>query len=165
MKTIEITEQSIYQIKNILVNDSLLRKLIYINTPSALASTTNVTIAQASPLITEVPYVQDDDGVENSSQSNFIVVYPSYFDLQDDIEHKVAVSIDIFVYKDYYRLDDGKNRLTQLLNRVTNLLQDQKLAFAETMKISDVRLTSIDNGRTLGFLSTWRVTNGTAINY
>jgi hypothetical protein len=165
MKTITITEQSIHEIKTILVNDIILRKLIYINTPSALTSNVNVTVAQAAPLITEVPYVQDDDGVENSSQSNFIVVYPSYFDLREDTQHLITVAIDIFVYKDYYILDGGKNRLTQLLNRVTTLLQDQKLAFAEKFKIQDVRITSIDNGRTLGFLTTWQITNGTAVDY
>jgi hypothetical protein len=165
MKTITITEQSIHEIKTILVNDIILRKLIYINTASALTSNVNVTVAQAAPLITEVPYVQDDDGVENSSQSNFIVVYPSYFDLREDTQHLITVAIDIFVYKDYYILDGGKNRLTQLLNRVTTLLQDQKLAFAEKFKIQDVRITSIDNGRTLGFLTTWQITNGTAVDY
>jgi hypothetical protein len=165
MKTIVAAEQSIHEIKNILVNDSVLRKLIFINTPSALASNTNVTLAQASPLITDVPYVQDDDGIENSSQSNFIVVYPAYFDLRDDVQHMVTVAIDIFVYKDYYVLDGGKNRLTQLLDRVATLLQDQKLAFAERFKIQDVRLTSIDDGRTLGYLTTWLITNGTAIDY
>ena len=165
MKTIIAAEQSIHEIKNILVNDSVLRKLIYINTPSALTSATNVTVAEASPLITDVPYVQDDDGVENSSQSNFIVAYPAYFDLRDDVQHLITVAIDIFVYKDYYVLDGGKNRLTQLLDRVTSLLQDQKLAFAEKFKIQDVRLTSIDDGRTLGYLTTWLITNGTAIDY
>jgi hypothetical protein len=165
MKTIIAAEQSIHEIKNILVNDSVLRKLIFINTPSALASPTNVTVAQASPLITDIPYVQDDDGIENSSQSNFIVAYPAYFDLRDDVQHIVTVAIDIFVYKDYYVLDGGKNRLTQLLDRVATLLQDQKLAFAERFKIQDVRLTSIDDGRTLGYLTTWLITNGTAIDY
>lgn len=165
MKTIIAAEQSIHEIKNILVNDSVLRKLIFINTASALASNTNVTLQQASPLITDIPYVQDDEGIENSSQSNFIVVYPAYFDLRDDVQHTITVAIDIFVYKDYYVLDGGKNRLTQLLDRVVSILQDQKLAFAERFKIQDVRLTSIDDGRTLGYLTTWLITNGTAIDY
>lgn len=165
MKTIIAAEQSIHEIKNILVNDSVLRKLIFINTASALASNTNVTLQQASPLITDIPYVQDDEGIENSSQSNFIVVYPAYFDLRDDVQHMITVAIDIFVYKDYYVLDGGKNRLTQLLDRVVSILQDQKLAFAERFKIQDVRLTSIDDGRTLGYLTTWLITNGTAIDY
>jgi hypothetical protein len=116
-------------------------------------------------LISVVPYIQDDDGIENSAQSNFLVVYPAYFDLKDDQQHFVTVNIDIFVYKDYYLLDGSKIRLTQLFNRIVNLLQNVKLSFAEKFTISDARLTNIDQGKTLGYLTSWSVVNGTAIQY
>lgn len=165
MKTIELVEQTVHQIKNILLNDATIRKLLYLQIPSALTSETAVTTAQASPLISVVPYVQDDDGIENSSQSNFIVIYCNYMNFQDDTKHSITIGIDIFVYKDYFLLDGSKMRLTQLLNKVADLLEDKKLAFAERFTMSDARLTSIDQGRTLGYLTTWSVVNGTAINY
>lgn len=165
MKTIELAEQTINQIKNILLNDATVRKLLYLQIPSALTSETAVTTAQASPLISVVPYVQDDDGIENSSQSNFIVIYCNYMSFQDDIQHMVTIGIDLFVYKDYYLLDGSKMRLTQLLNKVADLLENKKLAFAEKFTMNDARLTSIDNGKTIGYLTTWSVVNGTAINY
>jgi hypothetical protein len=165
MKTIELAEQTLYQIKNILIGDQTLRKLLYLQIPSALTSETAVTVAQVSPLISVVPYLQDDDGIENSSQSNFIVIYCSYMNFQDDIQHSISIGIDIFVYKDYFLLDGSKMRLTQLLNKVADLLENKKLAFAEKFTMSDARLTNIDQGRTIGYLTNWSVVNGTAINY
>jgi hypothetical protein len=165
MKTIDFVEQSVYQIKNLLLGDVTLRKLLYLQTPSALTSNTEVTASQVTDLISIIPYVQDDDGVENSSQSNFVVIYPSYMDFTSEVEHKINISIDVFVYKDYYLLDGAKIRLTQILNRVVYLLEDKKLAFAEKFTISDARLTSIDQGKTLGYLTTWSVVNGTELQY
>jgi hypothetical protein len=161
MKTITLAEQTMFQIKNILVNDATLRKLLYIQAPDALTSTTSVTIAQASPLISITPYVQDDDGIENSAQSNFIVVYVSNMDFSDEVRHAITVGIDLFVYKDYYILDGSKIRLNQILDRVVALLEDKKLAFAEKFTIDYARLTSIDAGKTLGYLTSWSVVNGT----
>jgi hypothetical protein len=165
MKTIELVEQTLYQIKNILINDETIRKLLYLQIPGALASNTNVTSSQVNGLISVIPYVQDDDGIENSSQSNFIVLYCNYMNFQEDMQHSLTIGIDIFIYKDYYLLDGSKMRLTQLLNRVVDLLEDKKLAFAEKFTISDARLTSIDQGKTIGYLTSWSVVNGTAINY
>jgi hypothetical protein len=165
MKTIELVEQTLYQIKNILINDEIIRKLLYLQIPSALTSNTSVTTSQVNGLISVIPYVQDDDGIENSSQSNFIVLYCGNINFQDDIQHTLTLGIDIFVYKDYYLLDSSKMRITQLLNRVVDLLEDKKLAFAEKFTISDARLTSIDQGKTIGYLTTWSVANGTAIRY
>ena len=165
MKSIELTEQSVYQIKNILLNDEIIRKLLYIQTPSALTSNAVVTTVMVDGLISVVPYIQDDDGIENSAQSNFLVIYPAYFDLKDDQQHFITINIDIFVYKDYYLLDGAKIRLTQLFNRVVNLLQNVKLSFAEKFTITDARLTNIDQGKTLGYLTSWSVVNGTTIQY
>lgn len=164
-KTIDFTEQSVYQIRNILINDTTIRKLLYLQIPGALTSEIVVTPQQVQNLLTIVPYVQDDGGIENSSQSNFIVIYPSFIDFTSDIEHRVNISIDVFVYKDYYILDGAKMRLTQLVNRIIQLLEDKKLAFAERFTISDCRLTSIDQGKTLGYLTTWSIANGTEIQY
>jgi len=165
IKTIELIEQSIYQIKNILLNDSLIRKLLYLQTADALTSAINVTTTEVQNLISIIPYVQDDGGIENSSQSNFIVIYTPLMDFTSDVEHRVTISIDIFVYKDYYLLDAGKMRLTQILNRVISLLENKKLAFAEKFTIGDCRLTSIETGKTLGYLTNWNVVNGTTIQY
>jgi hypothetical protein len=165
MKTIETVEQTLYQIKNILINDETIRKLLFIQAPNALTATTSVTAAQANGLISIVPYVQDDGGIENSSQSNFLVIYCNYMNFQEDMQHVVTFGIDIFVYKDYYLLDSSKIRLVQILNRVVDLLEDKKLAFAERFTISDARLSSIEQGKTIGYLTTWSVANGTAINY
>jgi hypothetical protein len=165
MKSIELTEQSVYQIKSILINDEIIKKLLYVQAPNALTHEAEITAEMVDGLISVVPYIQDDDGVENSSQSNFIVIYPAYFDLKDDQQHFITINIDIFVYKDYYLLNGAKIRLTQLFNRIVNLLQNVKLSFAERFTISDARLTNIDQGKTLGYMTSWSVVNGTAIQY
>lgn len=165
MKTIEITEQSIYQIKNLLIADEVIRKLLYIQAPNAIDSTSVITTDMVTGLVSIIPYLQDDDGVENSAQSNFIVIYPSYFNFTEDTKHDISINIDIFVYKDYFLLDGAKFRLTQLMNRIVNILENKKLGFAEKFKITDARLTNIDRGKTLGYLTSWSITNGTAINY
>lgn len=161
MKTISLAEQTVFQIKNILINDETIRKLLYIQAPDALTVNTSVTINDVNGLISVVPYVQDDDGIENSAQSNFIVIYVNYMDLNDEVMHSITVGIDIFVYKDYYILNGSKIRLNQILDRVITLLEDKKLAFAEKFNVQNARLTSIDAGKTLGYLTTWSVVNGT----
>jgi hypothetical protein len=161
MKTIQLAEQSIYQIKNILLGDETIRKLLYIQAPDALTSATSVTTAMVDNLISVVPYLQDDDGIENSAQSNFLVIYMPYVSLKDDQMHMVSVNIDIFVYKDYYLLNGSKVRILQLLNKIVDLLDDKKLAFAEKFQIDDARLTNIDQGKTIGYLTSWSAVNGT----
>jgi hypothetical protein len=165
MRTIEIAEQSLYQIKSILMNDVTIRKLLYIQAPNALASETNVSAAAVDSLISIVPYLQDDDGIENSAQSNFLVIYVPYMSLKEDTMHTVSVNIDIFIYKDYYLLDGAKVRIMQIFNRIVDLLQNKKLAFAEKFTIDDARLTNIDQGRTIGYLTSWSAVNGTTIQY
>jgi hypothetical protein len=165
MKTLENVESAIYQIKNTIIGNSDIRKLLYINTPSALTSSTNVTVANVENLISIRPYIQDDDGIENSSQSNFMIIYPTYMDFSNDIQHTIQISIDIFVYKDNYFLDGAKTRILQLLNKVIDVLNDKKLSFAERFQINDARLTNIDQGKTIGYLTTWSIVNGTATNY
>jgi hypothetical protein len=165
IKTVELVEQSVYQIKSILLNDLTIRKLLYLQIPGALSSLTNPTTTEVDGLISIVPYVQDDGGIENSAQSNFIVVYAPLMDFTNDVQHVITISIDIFVYKDYYLLDGGKMRLTQLLNRIMQLLENKKLAFAEKFTITDTRLDSIEKGKTLAYLTNWSVVNGTAIQY
>jgi hypothetical protein len=165
MKTLENIESAIYQIKNIIIGNADIRKLLYINTPSALTSQTNVTIANVENLISIRPYIQDDDGIENSSQSNFIIIYPTYMDFSNDTFHTIQISIDVFVYKDNYFLDNAKTRLMQLLNKIIDVLNDKKLSFAERFEINDARLTNIDGGKTIGYLTTWSIVNGTATNY
>lgn len=161
MNTILLTEQTLPQLKSILMGDSIIRKLLYIQDPSALTSTTEVTETMVNNLITIVPYVTDTAGIENSSESNFIVIYANYIDLESDVEHKVDISIDIFVYKDYFLLNGSKIRSMQLLNRVVDLLENKKLAFAERFRISNARMTNIDNGKTIGYLTNWSIANGT----
>jgi hypothetical protein len=161
MRTTQAIEQAVFQIRNILTGDEIIRKLLYIQTPAALTSTDTVTPSMVSNLITIVPYVTDIGGVENSSQSNFIVIYPNYIDLSSDTEHSIDMSIDIFVYKDHYILNSNKLRLNQLLERVEYLLEDKKISFAERFKISNVKLTNIDRGKTIGFLTNWSTVNGT----
>jgi hypothetical protein len=161
MQTIQAIEQAIFQIRNILTGDAAIRKLLYLQTPAALTSNDNVSEAMVANLITIVPYVTDIGGIENSSQSNFIVIYPSYIDLTDDVYHTISISIDLFVYKDHYVLNSNKLRLTQLLDRVIYLLEDKKLSFAERFTLGNTKLTNIDNGKTIGFLTSWSIVNGT----
>jgi hypothetical protein len=165
MKTIELVEQTLYQIKNILINDEVIRKLLYLQTPAALTSETSVSAANVDSLISIIPYVQDEGGIENSAESNFIVIYCNFMSFEDDIQHLITFGIDLFVYKDYFLLNGAKTRPTQILNRIVDLLEDKKLAFAEKFTISDARLTSIEKGKTIGYITTWSVANGTAINY
>jgi hypothetical protein len=165
IKTIELVEQSLFQIKSILINDTKIRKLLFLQTPNALTSETGVSAAQVDNLISIVPYVEDVGGIENSSQSNFIVIYAASVDLNNDVQHLVNIAIDIFVYKDYYLLDGSKMRLTQILNRILHLLENKKLAFAEKFSISDVRLSNLEKGKTIGYLTNWTVVNGTDEQY
>jgi hypothetical protein len=165
MKTLENTESAIYQIKNLIIGNADIRKLLYINTPSALTAQTAPTIGQVENLISTRPYIQDDDGIENSTQANFVIIYPTYMDFSSDVQHVIQISVDVFVYKDNYFLDGAKTRLIQLLNKIIDVLNDKKLSFAEKFQINDARLTNIDQGKTIGYLTTWSIVNGTANNY
>jgi hypothetical protein len=163
--TIELVEQSLFQIRSILLNDLMIRKLLYLQIPNAATSETNVTTAQVDNLISIVPFLEDTGGIENSAESNFMVVYAPMIDLSNDVQHVINIAIDIFVYKDYYLLNGSKMRLTQLLNRIVDILDNKKLAFAEKFSITDARLSNLEKGKTIGYLTNWTVTNGTDIQY
>lgn len=159
MKTIDITEQTLIQIRQILLADDVVRRLLFIQTPSALTADIQILQTDVETLIIMSPYIEEDTGVANSYGSNFIVIYPSAFDFSTGLSNTVTFSIDIFVHKDYLELDGAKLRLLQLLKRVVTLLHNKKMAFAEKMQINNAMITNIDRGRTIGYLTSWFISN------
>jgi hypothetical protein len=165
MHTILQVQQAIYQIQNIIINDDIMKKLLFIQSPEALTSAAVITANQVRPLVHTMPYITYKGGVENTSNSNFCVIYTDYINLQNPEMHKLSLSIDVFVHKDYYFLNGNKQRLLELVHRLIQLLDNKKLGFAEKLRISDVKIISLDDGKTIGYILSWGISHEGQVNF
>lgn len=163
MTIFDKTESALYQIKDLLLDNIQIRKLLYNMTTNAL-SEAEPSIEDVEQLITIVPYIDDENGVAESYKNSFIVIYPTNF-LFNENEVIINISIGSFVTKDYYELNNRKIRGLSLMSEISKTVSYEKLEFAGKMELMNVTSLTIDLGKFIGFTSNWEVVDGKSVNF
>lgn len=158
MSTFYKTEKSLYQIKNILSQSEQIRKLLYNMKPSALAEDAP-SISEIQNSITLVPYLEDEEGIQDSIRNSFIAVYPTNFVIENDGD-VVDISIAAFCVKDYYLLNEQRIRPLAMIGEIERRLEGIKLEFAGKLELQSVSTQVVELGKFVGFISNWEVVNG-----
>lgn len=122
----ENIEKSIYLIKSMILTDTNIRKLLFIDTPGALKEEApSVTQAEQHVLlapvfdITEPPY--------NKNTIMTVVLQKAVYD-DDAVLLQGLIKINIVTHTELWELDDMKIRPLEIVNSVVKRLNNQKLS-------------------------------------
>lgn len=133
-------DRGLYEIKNKLLKNENIRRLLFINTPDALSQTAP-TMEDVEDYIDVSPVkymVEDSDKINLSS---FIVVYVPVMAFNEQIDNKLVV--DIFIQKDLMKLNKNKLRLHQLLTEVINSIENKKIILAGRISLENATFTVV----------------------
>ena len=163
MSTFTKTEKTLYQIKNLLLANSNLKKLLYNMVPNALVGAVP-SVANVSDLIKITPYIEDENGIEESYRNAFIIIYPSAITIWDGY-NTVNLVISCFVNQDYYELDEEKIRVLSIFNEIEKTLNHRKLEFSGKIELTRITMEIIDVGKFVGYNTDWEITDGQDADY
>ena len=134
---LERLESSLAAIKNCLLNDEKIRKLVYNDSNNAL-NLTAPTIDQANKYITLRPIYQFEN-MQDFSQNCMINIY---FTDGDSLDEEVGISgiiqISIVANIDKWELVDGKIRPISLADRVIQLVNNKKFTMSNSLSLESI---------------------------
>lgn len=161
MQTFVKLENFLYQTKELLLENSKIRKLLYYPTPNAL-SKPDVTKQQAEEFITLTPIIWDENGIAESFRNVFISIYASLIDF-DDIDNNLILKILVFTNKEGYELENNKIRVLTLLSEISKQLENHKFEFSGKIYLINAMSENLSEGNFAGYVSTWAVTDSNEI--
>lgn len=138
-----------YEILDLLLLDSKIKRLLWDESSSALKEN-----KQALP--DNETFIQEhycnilpvEMGIENFNRNAFITIVPEIFHFNAlDKSNVLSGSIFIIVEKEHLLLDNNKNRLFELLDRIVNALDGKKLSATINLDISGATYINYSNYR------------------
>lgn len=149
MEGIKKLDRVIVEIKKMLLRNENLKKLIYYNTPDALAKASVTDRTLVDPFIKTTPAIyMIEDGTEIELNS-FIVIYTPTINFTTKL-NDVTFIVDIFTRKEILELDNNQLRLHQMLGEISSSLDNQRVSFAGRINLSNATYVVVGN-RYVGF--------------
>lgn len=151
-KDISNLQKNMFAVKNILLNDEDIRKLLYYDTKNALEleapSKEDLEVETDTELgyITLFPIMEK--GIVEYNRNTFIQITVPTLDVDiDDNDGNLFFGMLITVVTDFkhYMLDNQKIRLLEIVNRVINDIDNQKLNSAGKLEVLKVDEIIFDN--------------------
>lgn len=160
MKVIDNLDKTMKGIRTVLLKDTLIKKLLYNNSPDGLSDTaTTPSESDVEGLIQNNVLVDFNTDENKNNVFNIIAIYGS--DITDeDEQYSVTINVDIFVSKQFVIMDENENRLMKLLSRVTLLLKDKKFFLASPLKFSSASIRVIEQPELIGYSISWEAVDG-----
>lgn len=122
----ENIEKAIYLIKSIILTDTNIRKLLFIDTSDALKKDTP-SVPQAQEHILLAPVFDITEPPYNKNTIMTIVLQKAVYD-EDAVLLHGLIKINIVTHTELWKLDDMKIRPLEIVNSVVKRLNNQKLA-------------------------------------
>lgn len=149
MDAFELFQKFSFSMKEKMVADETIRKLLYNMTPDALNLPAPAK-EDVADKITLNYYIGDDGAIADSALNGFIALYPTYIETSEN-QINFRFAITIVISKDFYELDNDKLRLMMLLSRVYKLFQKTKLEFSSKIELFSILPVIIELGQRVGF--------------
>jgi hypothetical protein len=155
MSLISNLNKTLYAIKNKLLNNDELTKLLYYSVPNPLEQT-NLTTAQKNTVITLNPIVEYNTD-PNNTINNFISIGIPIIGFGDKTEG-VLIRFDIAIvcHVDYWELNNNRLRLMKIAEVVFNELNEQKFSLSGKLVIDNFKPEIFQNNlvgyRLTGFM-------------
>ena len=150
-------QKTIYAIKNQLLNDETIRKLLAHSSPNAL-SMEDVDRERVKPNILTVPYINEEDPDKELNLNTFIAVYQTSIAYETEGETSFLITA-IYTNHEIYELDNNNFRLNMIGASIEDALQNAKFNLAGQLNLFGASFVSLGNSKKLGLILSWEVVN------
>ena len=155
---LERVETTLAAIKNCLLNDDVVRKLVYNDSNNALNMETP-DIDKVNKYITLRPIYQFEN-MADFSQNSMINVYFTDGSLQEEeVSIEGIIQINVVVNIDKWELVDNKIRPIHLANRIIKLLNDKKFTTSNSLSLENINQLIISK-QLVGYALLFNVIDG-----
>lgn len=143
----------LHQLKDRLLENEKIRKLLYYTSPDALRLE-GVEKEDAAKFITLTPIIEDEDGIAESYRNVFVAIYLGDF-IPEDVRNNVSFKIAAYTTMEHYELENQKLRILELMGEIHKEISNVKFEFAG--KVYPIAFVSenLIRGNFSGIVSTW----------
>lgn len=134
---LERVETTLAAIKNCLLNDDVVRKLVYNDSNNALNMETP-DIDKVNKYITLRPIYQFENMADFSQNSMINIYFTDGSPQEEEVGIEGIIQINIVVNIDKWELVDNKIRPIRLANRIIKLLNDKKFTISNSLSLENI---------------------------
>lgn len=156
MSLFERLETSIFAIKNNLLENEKIKKLLYYSSPDAL-NRADISKLDVEKNILTVPFLDVKDPDNGINLNTIIAVYPTRVFHEEAYENSIYIKTAIYTKASLYNLNNNKMRLNQLAKEITSEIKDRKFALAGTMILTESEWVTLDGIDKVGLILHWTV--------
>lgn len=155
---LERVETTLAAIKNCLLNDDIVRKLVYNDSNNALNMETP-DIDKVNKYITLRPIYQFENMADFSQNSMINIYFTDGSPQEEEVGIEGIIQINIVVNIDKWELVDNKIRPIHLANRIIKLLNDKKFTVSNSLSLENINQLIISK-QLVGYALLFNVIDG-----
>lgn len=155
---LERVETTLAVIKNCLLNDDVVRKLVYNDSNNALNMETP-DIDKVNKYITLRPIYQFENMADFSQNSMINIYFTDGSPQEEEVGIEGVIQINIVVNIDKWELVDNKIRPIHLVNRIIKLLNDKKFTISNSLSLENINQLIISK-QMVGYALLFNVIDG-----
>lgn len=155
---LERVETTLAAIKNCLLNDDVVRKLVYNDSNNALNMETP-DIDKVNKYITLRPIYQFENMADFSQNSMINIYFTDGSPQEEEVGIEGIIQINIVVNIDKWELVDNKIRPIHLANRIIKLLDDKKFTTSNSLSLENINQLIISK-QLVGYALLFNVVDG-----
>ena len=155
---LERVETTLAAIKNCLLNDDVVRKLVYNDSNNALNMETP-DIDKVNKYITLRPIYQFENTADFSQNAMINVYFTDGSPQEEEVSIEGVIQINVVVNIDKWELVDNKIRPIHLANRIIKLLNDKKFTTSNSLSLENINQLIISK-QLVGYALLFNVIDG-----
>lgn len=150
-------QKTIHAMKNQLLKDETIGKLLVHSSPAALKMNA-VSKEEVKPSILTVPYINEEDPDKELNLNTFIAIYQTSiaYENEEDVSFLITA---IYTNHEIYELDNNNFRLNMIGASIESALQNQKFNLVGQLNLFGASFVSLGNSKKLGLILSWEVVN------
>ena len=150
-------QKTIHAMKNQLLKDETIGKLLVHSSPGALKMNA-VSKEEVRPSILTVPYINEEDPDKELNLNTFIAIYQTSIAYENE-ENSSFLITAIYTNHEIYELDNNNFRLNMIGASIESALQNQKFNLTGQLNLYGASFVSLANSKKLGLILSWEVVN------
>ena len=153
MRVFDNVETGIFQIRQLIIENSDLRKLVFFDTANAINSTTIPTINEVMPHIVVSAIFDVTEPPFDKNTIISIVMNRGEYD-EEKVLLRGIIKITVLTRSDLWELSGNKIRPLEISNIIIDKLNNQKISASHKLLFSNIELAILNenvNGYTISF--------------